>query len=695
MKNIILIFLVFLGTIFTINAQVAINASGSAPNSFSMLDVNGTQKGILIPRITTSDRAAMAGSMGTSEEGLTVYDTDTQSFWFWNGTSWQSVGSGTLDKDWFKEGTVSPPTAIGDNMFHIGKVAIGTNVTNNHQLELYSDNVLTLLNAKLENPDNNLSLRNAGYFDVNGLAISTTGKVGVVSTVGGNPGNANNAILEAYEALVTGENGVNNPQYAFRSTIAGNNSATHFGIYNDLTGAGTGVRFGSYNTITGDGTGVQYGSYIKIDNTGDEKKAGTFNEISSTGGGTPHGHIGTVNLLGGTVTDYSDPINTLTAVSGDGSGKRIGTSNIILGDGDGTHYTESNVILSTGNGLHVGISNILGYDYVHNTNTSTSGKHIGTINNLTDTGAEDRVGELNILGLISDPSGSTPPTPVSGDSNAKRVGEMNVVGGDGNGNHYGEVNNIVSTGTGEHIGVSNVIGITGAGTPVVVLGSSKFIGIENIIGGVSTGDHYAAINHIVSAGDGIHIAAMNKVEGAGNGLHIGSYNKVSNAGSGVHIAVYGEVDTADTGALAGAFKGYTTSNNQVSTINLYSAAEYNVTNTTLQDLYFVEAGFDPTIYNKVGMVEIKVVIRVTEANGIGNEFQLTALNNSGTSSTIVSTADTWTWTETDTTNHKYIVTSEWKSWTAGTDIWELHLQGKRASSLKFDNVYVLVRPKQL
>ncbi len=718
-KKTLLVMLFFITAFSTSWAQVAINNTNSAPNNFAMLDVNASQKGILIPRITTADRTTMAGSMGATEEGLTVYDTDTKSFWFWDGATWVAVGSSSMtsDQDWFKEGTTSAPTSINDKMYHMGQVAIGKN-TADTQLDIYSASQTTLFQAKLQNP-NDVPLRLGASIDLDGTAITTHGKVGVYTTVGGDPGTSSYPVLEGFEAAVIGQAGVNKDQYGIYTYVTGDNAGIHAGLstyldggstgdryanYNYISGAssgknflfygynnnnGDGLHFGNFNLLGGNGNGVQYGNFNRIWNTGTGKHFGTFNEIYTK---SASAHVGSLNLLGAKV-DPQNPANTLTPVTGDSNGKRIGTINTIVGDGGGLHIATSNTIISTGAGSHIGTSNVLGHDYINNVNTATAGFHIGLLNNLTDTGNADRVGNANFLGLILDPANPTNSTPVAGDGNAKRVGQLNIIGGDGAGKHYGVVNNIISTGNGEHIGASNVIGIDGGGN-FVNGGSGNFVGTENILGGIGSGSHYASINHIVSVGDGLHIASNNRVEGSGNGMHVASFNIVQNNGSGVHIAVYGEVEPADVTAMAGVFKGYTTSGNQVSTINLYSAAEYNVTNTAIQDLVFVEAGFDPTLYNKLGMVEVKVVIRVTEANGIGNEFQLRALNNGGTSTTIISTADTWTWTETDTTNNKFIVTSDWKPWNAGTGIWELHLQGKKATSLKFDNVYILVRPAQ-
>ncbi len=56
----------------------------------SVLDVRSTTKGMLTPRMTTSQRT----SISTPATGLLVYDTDTKTFWQYNATSWVEVGSG-------------------------------------------------------------------------------------------------------------------------------------------------------------------------------------------------------------------------------------------------------------------------------------------------------------------------------------------------------------------------------------------------------------------------------------------------------------------------------------------------------------------------------------------------------------------------------------------------------------------------
>jgi len=745
MKKTTLIAIIFIMANLNLHGQVAINNTNSAPNTYAMLDVSGAQKGILIPRITTADRTNMAGSMSTTEEGLTVYDTDTKSFWFWDGTTWIAVGNGAMqeDKDWYKEGTTNAPTDINDKMFHLGQVAIGKNTTS-APLDVYTDSALYASKVENANTDTSQSLRVAHYVNMEGTtSVTSYGKLGYFARLGGDAGGNGNsyAALTGMEVDIKQADGANKYQYGYVTDISGANdkddvglnnymhdssgAGARYGVLNYITGTSTGnvyshytfignngdgIHFGNYYRIGGNGNGVQYGAFNRIFNSGTGKQIGVVNEIKTAGASA---HVGTFNALGAGVTE-ANPSN-LVPITNDSDGKRVGTINTIAGNGGGIHVGASNVIFSTGDGFHLGNGNVLGYDPVNNVPTATGGYQLGSINNITDLGNAIHVGEANVLGFVFNPNDPTHPTPLQNDSDADRFGQVNTLGADGDGlqigvtnvilntgsgihvgsnnvlgydyvnntgtatagKMYGTVNNIPDTGTGEHIGISNVLGIITPGVPVNGDSNAKRTGIENIIGGDGNGTHYGAVNIISSTGDGTHIASL---------------NKVGSDGAGRHIAVYGEVDAADVTAMAGVFKGYTTSGNQVSTISLYNGNEYNVTNTSMEDLWYAEAGFDPTIYSKTGVLEVKVVIKTTASGPTGNEFQLRAENMIAGSTTVISTADTWTWTETSTGKH--IVTSQWKQWVAGTDLWELHLQGKTGSSLKFDNVYILVRPAQ-
>jgi len=68
---------------------VSINTDGSSPNSSAILDVKSTNKGVLIPRMTSSQR----NSISSPATGLLVFDSNTKGFWFYNGSAWTDLSS--------------------------------------------------------------------------------------------------------------------------------------------------------------------------------------------------------------------------------------------------------------------------------------------------------------------------------------------------------------------------------------------------------------------------------------------------------------------------------------------------------------------------------------------------------------------------------------------------------------------------
>ncbi|NEW79052.1 MAG: hypothetical protein GZ086_06415 [Gelidibacter sp.] len=66
-------------------AQVGIGTIN--PDVSSMLDIQSNAKGVLIPRMLTSERTAIA----TPANGLLVFDITSQSFWFYNVNVWKEL----------------------------------------------------------------------------------------------------------------------------------------------------------------------------------------------------------------------------------------------------------------------------------------------------------------------------------------------------------------------------------------------------------------------------------------------------------------------------------------------------------------------------------------------------------------------------------------------------------------------------
>jgi N-acetylneuraminic acid mutarotase len=96
------------------NGTVGIGTS--SPAASAALDVSSTTKGVLIPRMTTVQRTAIA----TPATGLLVFDITTNSFWFRGTSAWVELID-NLDIEVFRNGPAKIYMALTDS------VGIGTN----------------------------------------------------------------------------------------------------------------------------------------------------------------------------------------------------------------------------------------------------------------------------------------------------------------------------------------------------------------------------------------------------------------------------------------------------------------------------------------------------------------------------------------------------------------------------------------
>ncbi len=73
---------------------LSVGIGTDTPNANASLDLSGTSKGLLFNRLTTALRTTLATSLGTGDEGLTVYDTEEDGLYSWDGTEWKAAGGG-------------------------------------------------------------------------------------------------------------------------------------------------------------------------------------------------------------------------------------------------------------------------------------------------------------------------------------------------------------------------------------------------------------------------------------------------------------------------------------------------------------------------------------------------------------------------------------------------------------------------
>src|SRR6266496_6099122 len=88
MKKIFFLSLTAIICLKSFSQNVAINTTGIAADNSAMLDVSSSSKGLLIPRMTTTQRTAIV----SPANGLMVFDNTTNSFWYFS-TIWKEINN--------------------------------------------------------------------------------------------------------------------------------------------------------------------------------------------------------------------------------------------------------------------------------------------------------------------------------------------------------------------------------------------------------------------------------------------------------------------------------------------------------------------------------------------------------------------------------------------------------------------------
>ena len=258
MKNLIILsFLIF--SFSSVFSQVAINTSGNPPDGSAMLDISAANKGILIPRM--ADPTVISGPA----TGLMVYNTSTNSFWYYNGSAWTQIaaggGSGTLDEayDWGGAGAGRIITADagaveinnGSNAAHFinsSDVANFTNGSDVVSLVTTGNSVATITTSSKERA---LTLTNSNATSYGLYAENSNTGVAIYGEVT-NTSNQYSAI-EGVANYGTTTAGV------YPSGVSGyfDGSGMGVGVWGETNGNGTSAGAGIYGNATNNNFGVK------------------------------------------------------------------------------------------------------------------------------------------------------------------------------------------------------------------------------------------------------------------------------------------------------------------------------------------------------------------------------------------------------------------------------------------------------
>ncbi|TDL99855.1 MAG: hypothetical protein C4K58_00980 [Flavobacteriaceae bacterium] len=128
--------------LFSCSALAQVGIGTQEPKA--ALDIQSSESGILIPRLTTQQRDAIVNP----PEALLIYNSDLKSFEFYNGSSWSALGSGTS----------TPPKS--NSPLYFSEYGEGTG--NNKYLEIYNptDKAISLLGHQIWRGSNGNPLSN-------------------------------------------------------------------------------------------------------------------------------------------------------------------------------------------------------------------------------------------------------------------------------------------------------------------------------------------------------------------------------------------------------------------------------------------------------------------------------------------------------------------------------------------------------
>jgi trimeric autotransporter adhesin len=491
-------------------AQVSINNDNAAPHASAMLDVKSTNKGMLVPRMTTAQR----NNIAAPATGLFVFDSDLNRFYFFNGTNWGEIGAITPKFIADADGNTSVHTETNSNedviRFSLGGNEkwrmVGERLESNH-----ISNIFLGYNAGLGNTTgatNTFIGGASGTYNTTGATNTFIGygsgyenRTGSFNTflgssAGGSNRTGNNNTFLGYGAgylNTTGSDNIFLGMYAGHYNTTGDKS-TFVGF-----GAGQSNTTGFYNTFLGNQSGrlntTGHANTFLGNSSGYSNTTGDDNTFLGDAAGNSNTSGNTNTFIGSSSGKYNT-IGELNTFVGQGSGhlNTTGSNNVYVGTQSGSYNTtgSQNIFVGTYAGTFNTIGNrnvFLGFGTGRMNTTGNSNTFLGSY-----TGAFNTTGYSNtFLGYESGNWNTTGNANTflgiaSGYSNT--TGEHNVFLGNetGRGNTVGTLNTFVGDGS----GLNNT---TGSG--------NTFVGLQ-----AGSSSNY---NFCVAIGSGAQVTQDNQI----------------------------------------------------------------------------------------------------------------------------------------------------------------------------------------
>ncbi|AEW01004.1 hypothetical protein A4D02_13685 [Niastella koreensis] len=305
-RSFVFIFLFCISVQPVLAQSVAINTDGSVASSSAILDVKSTSKGLLIPRLTTVQRTAIAGPA----TGLLVFDTDTNLFWYYDGGAWKKLEA--AGNNW---------SITGNNGTSAATHFMGT--ADAVDLVLKTNNTERMRWLYAASAKNNIATIATGDLTVNGITFGRgPGNVSSNTAAGSQTLNANTTgafnTATGAQALFYNTTGTYNTASGYQAmasnTTGSNNTAMgHFSLYLNTTGnRNTAVgRSALFNSTAGTGN-TAMGIYSLFGNaTGNNNTAMGDGSMNGNSAGNSNAAVGQQSLFSNTTGSF----NAATGVS--------------------------------------------------------------------------------------------------------------------------------------------------------------------------------------------------------------------------------------------------------------------------------------------------------------------------------------------------------------------------------------------
>ena len=294
---------------------LSISTSNTQPHQSAILDLSAVDKGVLVPRMTSTERLAI----NSPANGLLVYDVSTNSFWYWVSTSWNEIAYSS-----------STPQMLS----HISDVDNDTRVetetlSDDDKVRFFLDNVEYLSLAENTNNEPHINISNTD----NVIIGKNAGRKVTGSYTSGSIGQYNLMM-----GALAGQNfteGAHNTFVGYRAGDLHKNNPTG----NTFIGSNVGTKFSSGSSDSNYNTGLGYAAL--------SHNLGGNGNVAIGALANSHGSDTNNNVYVGFQAGWSNNDGDNNVMIGRHSGQSSdGSGNIFIGRDSGKFYsTEDNYLV--------------------------------------------------------------------------------------------------------------------------------------------------------------------------------------------------------------------------------------------------------------------------------------------------------------------------------------------------------------